>query len=89
MARQRMVTRTIKTLEVTVLCLDTETAEPSNMTVAVSATIKGEKAMLNAVRKQVETDDFKVVKVVKTEEHEALYRMAEEDFIAHAEKIEQ
>ena len=88
MARQRMVTRTIEAKKVTVMCADTETAEIYNETVEVSAAIKGEKAMLKAVRKEIETDTYKVIKIVAEESFKALYKMPEADFIAQAEKVE-
>lgn len=84
MARQRMVTRTIKAMEVTVLCLDTDTAEPCNRTVTLSGVAKNEKALLKAVKKLIESDNFKVVKVVDINEFEAKYVMPETEFIAHA-----
>ena len=88
MARERVVSRTIKVAKVTALCLDTVTAEPENRTVEISASIKGEKPTLNAVRKAVETEDFKVVKIVNVEIEEALYVMPEAEFIAKAHKVE-
>lgn len=87
MARERMVTRTIEAKRVKVLCLDTITAEPQNETVEISAAIKGDKAMLKAIKKQIETEDYKVVKIVAEETIKALYRMPEAEFIAKAEKV--
>ena len=87
MARERVVSRTIKVAKVTALCLDTVTAEPENRTVEISASIKGEKAMLKAVKKAIETEDFKVVKIVDVTQEEALYVMAEAEFIASANKV--
>ena len=87
MARERVVSRTIKVANVTALCLDTETAEPLNLTVAISATIKDEKGMLKAVRKAIETDTLKVAKIVNVEIEESLYKMPEHVFISYAEKV--
>lgn len=85
MARERMVTRTIEATAVTVLCIDTETAEPCNRTVEISGA-KDEKAMLKSAKKLIETDIFKVVKVVNSETIKALYKMPEAQFIANATK---
>ena len=88
MARERVVSRTIKVANVTALCLETETAEPCNITVPISASIKDEKAMLKAVRKAIETDTLKVAKIVNVEIEEALYKMPETKFVELAEKVQ-
>ena len=88
MARERMVTRTIEAKRVTVMCADTETAELYNKTVEISAAIKGEKAMLKAIKKLIETDPYNVIKIVAEESIKALYKMPEAEFIASAEKVE-
>lgn len=87
MARERMVTRTIETATVTVLCIDTETAEPMNRTVEMPV-IKDEAKMLKAIRKAHETDTFKIVSIVSTEIHKALYGMSEAEFINTARVID-
>ena len=87
MARERVVSRTIKVAHATALCLDTETAEPCNIEVAISASIKDEKGMLKAVRKAIETDTLKVAKIVDVKIEEALYKMPETTFITLAEKV--
>lgn len=88
MARERVVSRTIKVAQATALCLDTETAEPCNITVPISATIKDEKGMLKAVKKAIETDTLKVAKIVDVKVEEALYKMPEEDFVKLATKVQ-
>ena len=88
MARERVVSRTIKVANATALCLDTETAEPCNITVPISAMIKDDKAMLKAVKKAIETDTLKVAKIVNVEIEEALYKMPEAQFVALATKVE-
>lgn len=88
MARERVVSRTIKVANVTALCLETETAEPCNITVPISALIKDDKARLKAVKKMIETDTLKVAKIVNVEITEALYKMPEAKFIELAQKVE-
>ena len=48
MARQPMVTRTIITTKVNVMCLDVEHGEPCNRTITIPRTYKDEKALLIA-----------------------------------------
>lgn len=87
MAREKKVTRTIEATEVTVLCLDTISAEPSNETVTIGGGFKDEKSMLKAVKRLIETDTFKVVSVVSTTVKKSLYKMSEAKFIANAEEV--
>lgn len=87
MARQPMVTRTITTTKVNVMCLDVEHGEPCNRTVTIPRTYKDEKALLKKVKPLLETDTLKAVYIVYTEEIETLYGMTEQDFIEHAEVL--
>lgn len=84
MARKVMVTRTIKSIDVTALCIDLIKTEPCNRTVTLGNRFKNEKDMAKKLSEMLDTDDFKFVKIVHTAEHETLYGMTEEDFIAHA-----
>ncbi len=86
MARKPMVTRTVQTTLATVLCLNTETAEPFNQTVTLSGTLKDNKAVMKAVKSLIENDTISVAKVVDVEIEEKLYGMPEQDFI-NAAKI--
>ena len=87
MARKPMVSRTIKTTQVTALCLDLATEEPFNKSYTLSGTFKDEKALLKAVQKQ-DTDDIKAVHIVDHKEVENLYGMSETDFISLAHKLD-
>nr|DAQ98393.1 MAG TPA: hypothetical protein [Caudoviricetes sp.] len=84
MARKPMVTRTIATTKVNVLCLDINSAEPFNKVVALPRTYKDEKKLLKKVEEVVNTDEVKAVHVVGKEEVETLYGMTEQDFITNA-----
>lgn len=79
-----MVTRTIITTKVNVLCLDIKSAEPFNKLVTLPRTYKDEKKLLKKVEEVVNTDDVKAVHVVDKEEVETLYGMTEQDFIRNA-----
>lgn len=83
--RTPMITRTIQTTEVTVLCLDTVKAEPFNQTVILPRTYKDDKHIMKKVSSMIDTDDVKAVKVVYTVVKETLYGMSEDAFIAAAE----
>ena len=84
MARKPMVTRTIVTTKVNVLCLDIKSAEPINKVVTLPRTYKDEKQLLKKVEEIVNTDEVKAVHVVGKEEVETLYGMSEQDFINNA-----
>ena len=83
--KKPMVTRTILTTEVTVLCLDLIKAEPFNKTVTLPRTYKDEKAMMKKVSAIIDNDEVKAVHVVDTKVNETLYGMTEEQFISMAE----
>ena len=88
MARKPMVTRTIVTTKVNVLCLDIQSAEPFNKVVTLPRTYKDEKKLLKKVEEVVNTDDVKAVHIVDKEEVETLYGMTEQDFIEHAVELD-
>ena len=83
--KKPMVTRTILTTEVTVLCLDLIKAEPFNKTVTLPRTYKDEKTMMKKISAIIDTDEVKAVHVVDTKVNETLYGMTEEQFISMAE----
>ena len=84
MARVPMVTRTITTTKVNVMCLDIETGEPFNKTVVVPRTFKNDEKLLKKVKEVLETETLKPVHIVDKEEIETLYGMTEQEFIEHA-----
>ena len=85
MARKPMVTRTIKTTNVDIMCLNVQTGEPSTVSVTLGGVYKDEKAILKAAKAIVETDVIKGVHIVNTEINEALYGMTEQQFVENAE----
>lgn len=86
--RESMVTRTVLGTKVTVLAMDTVSCEPSNVTYEIGGQHTIDEKLLNKVRKEHDTDDFKVVKILAVEPFEKRYGMKESDFIAHAEELE-
>lgn len=87
MARVPMVTRTITSTKVNVLCLELEKAEPFNKVVILSGTFKDNKAIDKAVHKVIDNDEVKAVHVVDVEVQESLYGMTEQEFIEHAKVL--
>lgn len=81
MARKRMVTRTIQTTKVNVLCMDTQTCEACNKDVILPRTFNDKDKVLKAVKAVVDTPTFKAVDVVDVETVETLYGMDEQKFI--------
>ena len=88
MARKPMVTRTIITTKVIVLCLDVNSAEPFNETVTLPRTYKDDKKLLKSVEEVINTDTVKAVHIVDKKEIETLYGMTEQDFINNAKILD-
>lgn len=82
-----MVTRTIKTTKVNVLCLNIADAEPFNQCVELARTYKDEKAMMKAVSAIIDSDEVKAVHIVDSEVCEKLYGMTEQNFITNATEL--
>ena len=87
MARKPMVTRTITSTEVDVLCLDITTGNPFTQHVSLTRTYKDEAHVLKAVKAEIESDTVKAVHVTKYEKVENLYGMTEQKFMENAEKL--
>lgn len=86
--RESMVTRTVIGTEVTAIVMDTNTCEPSTVTYEIGGQHTNNEKLLNKVRKEHDTEDFKVVKIIDVEPFEKRYGMKESDFIAHATELE-
>lgn len=79
--RKPMVTRTILTTKVNVLCMDIVSAEPFNKELTLPRTYKDDAKLLKAVKSEVDTESVKAVAVVDSETVETLYGMDEQTFI--------
>lgn len=86
--RESMVTRTVLGTKVTVLAMDTVSCEPCNATYEIGGQHINDEKLLTKVRKEHDTEDFKVVKIVSVEPFEKRYGMKESDFIDHAVELE-
>lgn len=85
MARKRMVTRTVQSTKVVVMCANTETAEIENHEAEIAGTYSDDKKLMKAVESVVATDTIKPVAIKSTEVLETLYGMEEQKFIENAE----
>lgn len=82
-----LVTRTFTTTYATVLCLDTETAEPCNKDITLAGSFDDETKLLKACKKAVETDTLVVAKVVSVYEKNELRGMTVQQFIENSAVI--
>lgn len=83
MKRERMVTKTITTTDVTVLAINVETAEPHNETFQLLGKYKTDEDILKEIDKLVEHPN-KVVHIVDKHESSTKYTMSENDFVEYA-----
>lgn len=86
MARERMITRTIKSADVEVMTIDTTTAEVRIISY-VTEPQENEEKYLKELRKEFETETFKLVKVESIKVYEELYGMTEKEFKIHAQHL--
>ena len=88
MARVRMVTRTINVNVLEVMCVDTTNSEVTTKQFELTGeTLTNEKA-LKLLKKEYETETFKLVAIQKTEVREEMYGIKETDFIKIAKKLD-
>lgn len=88
MAWVPMVTRTMKTTKVNVLCMDLINAEPVNRDLTIPRVYKDEKKLFKVVQSILDNDEIKAVKIVKSEEVEILYGMTEQEFMENAQILD-
>ena len=88
MARKPMVTRTIVTTRVTLMCLNIKTGEPFNEVLMLPRTYNDDKNLLKVVQETFDTDEKKAVHIVDKEEIETLYGMSEQEFIQNAKVLD-
>ena len=82
MRKEKMVTRTVELTICEVMCLNTETAEVTVQEYKVS--VQRNQYPLKLLKKQHETDTFKLVSVQNTRTETILYGMPESVFIQNA-----
>jgi hypothetical protein len=87
MARVAMVTRTIYTTELEVLCMNIEKVEVENITVTLLGNITDNDTMLKKVKDKIETETLKPVHITSAKEIETLYGLTEEEFVNLAKQL--
>ena len=87
MAKQKMITRSFNVTKATVMTVDTVTCEVGTGVVLLSGKFADYNTLLDVCKKQLETEQLKVVSVTYKEEFEKLYGMPENEFIAHAVEL--
>lgn len=87
--RKPAVTRTINTLNITVLGMDTVSCEPMTKTYPVyeSEAPKDEAKLFNYIRKMYETDTFKISAITEKTADTKTYSMPLSKYIAEAEEV--
>ena len=87
MARQPMVTRTIKTTKVTALCTSVTKRESYNKEFSLSRVYKSDKILLKKLQNLYQTDDEKIVHIVSSDVVNIRYGMSEDAFIKSANEL--
>lgn len=87
--RKPSVTRTISTLNITVLGMDTVSCEPMTRTYPVYASEapKDEAKLFNYIRKMYETDTFKISAITDKKAVTKTYTMPLEKYIEEAQEV--
>lgn len=87
--RRPSVTRTISTLNITVIGMDVVTCEPMTMTFPVyeSEAPKDEAKLFNYIRKMYETDTFKISAITDKTAVTKTYTMPLGKYIEEAEEV--
>lgn len=86
MARIPMVTRTMKTTIVELLCVDLNTQNSLTIKVRLPRKYKSDKEILKVAPDYVD-ENIKVVHVLGTEVEPKLYGLSEEEFIKYAHEL--
>lgn len=87
--RKPSVTRTISTLNITVLCMDTVSCEPMTKTYPIYASEapKDEAKLFNYIRKMYETDTLKISAITAKTTVTKTYSMPLSKYIEEAEEV--
>ena len=87
--QSKLITRTISTLNITVLGMDTVSCEPMTKTYPIyeSEAPKDEAKLFNYIRKMYETDTFKISAITDKEAVTKTYSMPLSKYIEEAEEV--
>ena len=89
MARKPMITRTIISTTVTVLCMDLVNRTPVEKTLVLPRTYKDDKALMKVLSKEYDTEELKVASILDKKENQDIYGMTEAQFIQLATKLDE
>lgn len=89
MAREKMITRTVKMTECEILCVHVTTETTEKMTVKIPGEYKSNEKLLNAVRAVVEVNTLKVVHVLSSKLVNTRYGVSETDFLSIAVNLDE
>ena len=87
MAREKMITRTVGTTEITALTLNTDTLEAKEVTFTVPGLLECGTKEMKKLLTSMSTDSMTYVKAVKCAYIEKLYGMSESDFLKYAKEL--
>lgn len=88
MARKPMITRTMKTSNVTVLCVNVDDRSTFEQNVTLPGIYKDAKKLEKAVKYVFDDSPVKPIQVIGVEVSEQLYGMSEETFLQYATKMD-
>lgn len=83
-----MVTRTVVGTQAEVQVVSISASEITNINVTVGGEYEDADKLMKAIKKQTETDDLKVLKIVTSEKIEKCYGMLESEFIKLAKELD-
>lgn len=84
MAKERMVTRTVKRTEITCKVANTETETINSHIFTIAGVYKDEKKLFKVAKYFIDDETHKLVSIVSATVKECLYGMPEVEFIANA-----
>lgn len=84
MAREKMVTRTVRQTTADVMTIDVITAEVQVSEFTIGGTYDSDEILLKKLQKVFQTDTLKLVHISSTTVEDLLLGMTEEDFIRYA-----
>lgn len=88
MPRERMITRTINVTECEVIALDVVTVETTIKTYNLTGNTYTKETALKHLKKQYETEEYKIVAIQSMNTHEELYGLSEVEFLKIATKLD-
>ena len=85
--RESRITRTVKSINVSVMVVWTDKETVTTEVIPYTGNATEDEKILRDMKKDVKADNMELVKIISKEETEQLYAMSEADFIAKGEKV--